>query len=169
MSESSNFDDNSDEVFDEKQSQKKRAENRKQSAKLLLDLGIIFTSNNGGAHLAVKGRNYIIDFWPGTGKYIGRGGCCEGRGVKNLLKYCDPMGIRESVMWFALEMEKKLRANDNKGGWATVHQGLLFSKLRIETGELYDAISDDYDGDVIKEAADVANYAMMIADNARES
>lgn len=149
----------------------KRASNRESSAQMLDELGIGYVSHNGGAHLVVEAKNYKIDFWPGTGKYVGRGGTCKGRGIKNMLKYCNPIEIRQSIMLFALEMERKLRLNDHKGGWENTKDGVLLNKLRVESGELYSALVDPGLGSnsesVIEEAADVANFAMMIADNAR--
>lgn len=67
-----------------KKSQEKRAENRENSAEILRQAGIEFTSYNHGAHLKVIGPKCVIDFWPGTGKWI----CCNvsGRGVYNLIR-----------------------------------------------------------------------------------
>jgi len=65
----------------------KRANNRRRSADLLAEKGICFTSKNDGAHLIVTGRDYLIDFWPGTGKFIARNGK-RGRGVFNVIKLC---------------------------------------------------------------------------------
>jgi len=67
------------------ESQKRRADNRESSAKILEENGIKFESKNMGAHLIVSGDSITIDFWPGTGKFIVRGGK-TGRGVFNLLK-----------------------------------------------------------------------------------
>jgi hypothetical protein len=67
------------------ESQKRRAGNRESSAKILADDGIKFESKNLGAHLIVRGELVTVDFWPGTGKWIVRGGK-TGRGVFNLLK-----------------------------------------------------------------------------------
>jgi hypothetical protein len=53
------------------------------SLKLLRDRDIPFVVKNGGAHIIVNGR---IDFWPGTGLWIERGGP-RGRGVKDLLRH----------------------------------------------------------------------------------
>ena len=66
-------------------SQEKRADNRSMSAGILRDRGVSFTEKNMGAHLIVEGKECLIDFWPGTGKYITRTGN-KGRGVFNLLK-----------------------------------------------------------------------------------
>jgi len=73
---------------------------------------------------------------------------------------------RREVEWFAGMMEKKLRANDHKGGWHNCKNDYLFKRIREEITELADAILYE-DGDVIDEAVDVANFAMMIADNFR--
>lgn len=83
-----------------------------------------------------------------------------------------PLKVRPAVRWFAEQMEAKLRENDHKGGWIG-HDGLL-TRLREETDELYDAIvrheagviaPNTHPDQVTREAADVANFAMMIADN----
>ena len=67
--------------------QKRRAFNRKRSAKYLDIHKILFTSNNNGAHLIMDGHRGYIDFWPGTGKWKSRiHPCLEGFGVKNLCK-----------------------------------------------------------------------------------
>lgn len=68
-------------------SREKRSNNRAQSATILSDAGISFEVKNKGAHLIVEGRDCVIDFWPGTGKFIERNGK-EGRGVRNLIKLC---------------------------------------------------------------------------------
>jgi NTP pyrophosphatase (non-canonical NTP hydrolase) len=81
-------------------------------------------------------------------------------------------GIRFEVMAFALEMEKQLRKNDHKGrtGWkdgspfSTFHN--LVSKLSEEYQELHDAVTFRHPMEYIRaEAADLANIAMMLADN----
>ena len=66
----------------------RRKNNRKNSVELLKAKGIIFEIKNDGAHLIVTGTKGLIDFWPGTGKYITRTGM-KGRGVFNLLKLCN--------------------------------------------------------------------------------
>lgn len=75
------------EIFNgmKEESQKRRADNRESSAKILNDNGISFESKNVGAHLIVRGHEITVDFWPGTGKWIVRNGKA-GRGVFNLLK-----------------------------------------------------------------------------------
>jgi len=88
--------------------------------------------------------------------------------------------IRESVDKFAELMENRLRENDHKGGWSNENTDWLFKRLLDESDELKKAM-DEYDvyqmaytprpgelqdrrRNVRKECADVANFAMMIAD-----
>lgn len=76
------------------------------------------------------------------------------------------------VQAFAVAMEAKLAENRHKGdrtGWLEVNPLLLLARLHKELEELERAIQGVgtaryINDDVIREAADVANYAMMIAD-----
>lgn len=76
--------------------------------------------------------------------------------------------LRPEVAAFALAMEQKLRENDHKGGWKKCTLAYLMKRLREETKELADAVSRRSEGWAAgkfrREAADVANFAMMIAD-----
>lgn len=81
--------------------------------------------------------------------------------------------MREQVKWFAEQMENKLKENDHKGGWDDCNVYWLWQRLQDESGELLTAINLYRDlgadkNDIIKEAADVANFAMMIADIVRK-
>jgi len=67
-------------------SRQKRDDNRRKSAELLTKSGVQFESKNDGAHLIVTTKHGVIDFWPGTGRFIPRGFGKSGRGVFNLLK-----------------------------------------------------------------------------------
>ena len=69
-------------------SKAKRASNRENSARKLYTLGIEYTIYNMGAHLVVKCGNGLIDFWPGTGKWIVRGQKNSKRGLLNLVNFC---------------------------------------------------------------------------------
>lgn len=66
-------------------SKARRASNRDGSPKILEREGISFSSRNYGAHLIVYGKVRTADFWPGTGRWIIRGGK-KGFGVFNLVK-----------------------------------------------------------------------------------
>jgi NTP pyrophosphatase (non-canonical NTP hydrolase) len=76
------------------------------------------------------------------------------------------LALRPSVIAFAQAMERKLRANDHKGGWHHDSAHALSARLREEHEELHRVIEERTASasDVLDEAADVANFAMMIAD-----
>lgn len=69
-----------------KHGQEKRASNLTNSLQLLIDAKIKYTSRNGGVHCMVECATGIIDFWPGTGKFIQRGTKKQGRGVRAVLE-----------------------------------------------------------------------------------
>lgn len=89
------------------------------------------------------------------------------------------MKPRQTIEWFAQEMEAKLRENDHKGGWQGCRFTALFPRLRQETDELLvkahplqlDTIAETLTledaCELVRECADIANFAMMIADNIR--
>ncbi len=72
--------------------------------------------------------------------------------------------LRPEVLAFAHLMEQQLRANDHKPGWKNDRPKPLVDRLREETEELIVAILDHGPEQIGKEAADVANFALMIAD-----
>ena len=82
------------------------------------------------------------------------------------MKVLDFRGMRPQVAWFANEMERRLEENDHKGGWECCTDKWLFNRLRQEMKELACAVKEGRG--VVEEAADVANFAMMIADNFQE-
>ncbi|GIQ63546.1 hypothetical protein PACILC2_21140 [Paenibacillus cisolokensis] len=80
--------------------------------------------------------------------------------------------LRSEVQWFAQQMEAKLRDNDHKGGWENESLLWLYMRMIEEVEEVKAEIKAAFDREIdynkiIREAADVANFAMMIADNAR--
>jgi NTP pyrophosphatase (non-canonical NTP hydrolase) len=78
------------------------------------------------------------------------------------------MKVREEVKWFAEQMEEVLRKNDYKGGWQDCTRFDLLCRLYDEATELFGAaVRETSNETIIKEAVDVANFAMMIADIAR--
>ena len=78
-------------------------------------------------------------------------------------------GWRPEVVAFADAMEARLRANDHKGGWQRCSIDWLLARLIQEAGELAEeVIAEITEKGVLYEAADVANFAMMIADRAGE-
>lgn len=72
--------------------------------------------------------------------------------------------VRVQVRRMSLLMELKLRKNDFKGGWANVPAHKLLDLLEAEVKELREAVESGDPLDIAQECADVANYAMMVAD-----
>jgi len=78
-----------------------------------------------------------------------------------------------AVNRFASEMLEKLKENSHKEHWSTLDDWYLLESLERELAELGAALSIRLSSDkdlvfdraVISECADVANFAMMIADN----
>jgi len=73
------------------------------------------------------------------------------------------MEVRPEVAWFAEIMESQLRNNDHKGGWG--NNWWLMRRLQEEFCEVMMIMSGAENGDIVKKCSDVANFAMMIADN----
>lgn len=74
--------------------------------------------------------------------------------------------MRAELRWFVHMMEEGLQANDYKGGWSRMGAAELLTRLRQEADELARAVAGHDLRRIIAEATDVANFAMMIADNA---
>lgn len=73
---------------------------------------------------------------------------------------------RKVVRWFSGLMERKLRLNEHKGGWEKDTFPELLARLHEEVEELEEAVYSGKEGNIELESADVANFAMMIADKA---
>ncbi len=72
----------------------------------------------------------------------------------------------EEIQAFSCEMQVKLDLNKHKGGWDEENIYYLVNRLREESVELNVKINTNSSvRSVIQECADVANFAMMIADN----
>lgn len=82
---------------------------------------------------------------------------------------------REALAWFAGEMERQLRENDHKPGWSDDSLRHLAERMRTELREVENIVDGravrGYATEqlltIIAECADVANFAMMVADNAK--
>lgn len=79
-----------------------------------------------------------------------------------------PAVVALAVNNFASEMKRKLWENAHKRHWGDTSQDDLYIRLLEESAELNFAIMTKNHKAVIQEAADVANFAMMLADNARK-
>ena len=77
-----------------KHSQRRRAHNRESSAMLLETNGISYIRKNRGAHLIVTAsKGHIIDFWPGTGRWISRKRGKRGFGVRKLIAFIEKSAL----------------------------------------------------------------------------
>lgn len=65
---------------------------------------------------------------------------------------------------FSGVMLEKLRANKHKAHWSHVDSDWLLGRLEQELKELREAMASGDGLSVVYECADVANFAMMIAD-----
>lgn len=76
---------------------------------------------------------------------------------------------KEDLEWFVTEMETKLDSNNYKGTWKNDSINRLFDMLEDEADELFSEITEINvsNENIIKECADVANFAMMIAERAK--
>lgn len=72
----------------------------------------------------------------------------------------------KSVDWFTEKMKMKLFLNKNKPHWDKVSIEYLITRLQEELEELKTAVLGD---ELVMECADVANFAMMIADKSERS
>ena len=77
------------------------------------------------------------------------------------------VSTRPAVQTFAQLMERELRENDRKGGWQQMKIDWLLKRLRQEVDELEAALKSNDIANIEAECADVGNFAMMVADNAR--
>ena len=83
------------------------------------------------------------------------------------------MKIRECLKIFAGAMEVQLRANEWRGGWDVESFGNMLAALDKQRQQLKLAIKHLSQGKVkpeelVRRAADVANYAMIVAEIARK-
>jgi len=77
--------------------------------------------------------------------------------------------VRPEVQAFGQAMEQVLAENDSKGGWMDETDQYLLERLKDEVKELEQALERPRDhAAIMKEAVDVANFAMMVFDRHRE-
>ncbi|MGE5572976.1 MAG: hypothetical protein ACM3ZU_08170 [Bacteroidota bacterium] len=77
--------------------------------------------------------------------------------------------LRPALSEFAVYMEHKLRRNDHKPDWRTCSLAYLRGRLNQELAELDEAVQSGDPYRIYDECADVANFAMMIADRAKSN
>ncbi|MBT2647231.1 hypothetical protein J7E52_10930 [Bacillus sp. ISL-34] len=77
---------------------------------------------------------------------------------------------RLEVMEFSRDMEVQLQKNDHKKGWIQENYDFLIRKIGTHGMKLHEELSklDKDKSKIISLCANIANYAMMIADNEGE-
>jgi NTP pyrophosphatase (non-canonical NTP hydrolase) len=87
--------------------------------------------------------------------------------VNAFIAAMDLANVRQEVQAFAAVMEAKLKENDGtKSHWSKSDFAWLLERLREEVDELEAALEEGNPIEIMREAADVGNFAMMISDNA---
>lgn len=102
-----------------------------------------------------------------SGEAIGRTAIVEA--TREKIATTIPDDVREEVAWMARHMEAQLRANDHKPGWKDMSLTDGIMRLMEESLELGEAIDRFLAAprdatQVIREASDVCNFAMFLAD-----
>jgi hypothetical protein len=88
--------------------------------------------------------------------------------VANFVQQIDPKPKpRLPVMQFAYEMETQLKVNDHKKGWGSEHYEFFGRELSKNFSKLYKELTaaDRDKEEITRRCANIANFAMMIADN----
>lgn len=94
-----------------------------------------------------------------------------GESIANFVQQMEPCPPpRKAVQEFAHDMEKQLKVNDHKGGWQREHYQFLDKQMIKNFMALGKELSkDDKDKhEITIRCANIANFAMMIADNEGE-
>jgi hypothetical protein len=91
--------------------------------------------------------------------------------IANFVQQMEPYPMpRKAVREFAFDMEKQLKTNDHKRGWSDEDHHFLSAQLAKNlfdlSTELKKEDKDKYE--ITIKCANVANFAMMIADNEGE-
>lgn len=91
--------------------------------------------------------------------------------IANFVQQMEPCPMpRKQVREFGFDMEKQLEANDHKGGWGREHHQFLLQRIGYNLKKLSEEFAkEDRDKhEITIRCANIANYAMMIADNEGE-
>lgn len=101
--------------------------------------------------------------------------CIEVNGLgdylANFVQQMDPMPMpRKVVREFSFDMEHQLKVNDHKGSWGKEHHEFLSHELAKNFKKLTEELSkEDTDkAEITFRCANIANFAMMIAENEGE-
>jgi len=79
------------------------------------------------------------------------------------------MNCRPPVQQFAIRMENKLQLNDHKDGWRNEKISYLMEQLQQKVNKLKLEFTYMHTQQMVPETINIANFAMMIADNIENS
>lgn len=91
--------------------------------------------------------------------------------IANFVQQMDPCPKpRKAVMQFAHDMERQLLVNEHKDGWRNEHHEFLVNEMKKNLTKLIaNLLNEDKDKyEITKRCVNIANFAMMIADNEGE-
>jgi len=75
--------------------------------------------------------------------------------------------MRKELKEFAEQCEMQLKLNDNKPHWSKLTLHSIEKILNKHQGKLLDAVCKNNHKAIIKHSVAMANYAMFLADNAK--
>lgn len=78
------------------------------------------------------------------------------------------LGVKPDLQRFFDAMIYKLRRNAHKGKWETLPLDKAWNDLEGEVSELREALASNSTSEILMEAADVANEALIVANIAME-
>ena len=79
-----------------------------------------------------------------------------------------PKTYTEGVGRFAALMREKMQANSRKSGWRELDMATCYERAMVEMAELSEAMRSGKAREIQGEAADVANFLMMLFNAAAE-
>ena len=121
--------------------------------------------DKGGSHEAMKRLNKAYRLIQ-AGLDFGPAPKIDVSGV-DFTPYRPKPSLRTVVKWFSDQMYRRLPKGEQKFSWRSKTGYELFRLLRKECTELDDATERRDKDDVITHCANISNYAMAIADNAK--
>jgi hypothetical protein len=80
------------------------------------------------------------------------------------IKYKELERRKKVIDWFSNVKMAKLLENSHKGNWENEHIDDLIEHIVIEVDELKDALLVGNHTEIIRECADISNFAMFVAD-----
>lgn len=91
-----------------------------------------------------------------------------GQPIANFVQQCEKRpAVRNELDWFSRQMEQQLQSNEHKGGWQDSTFDFLGQEIVKNLRALREIHTTDDFPALIRRSANIANFAMMIADKVR--